>query len=369
MVKVEKPGEGDDTRRMGPFLRDATGHPTDESATFLAHNRGKRSVAIDISRPAGADLVRRLARASDAVIDNYKVGNLAKYGLDAATLRAADPRLVTCSITGFGADGPYAPRAAYDFVMQGMSGLMSTCGLPDGPPMRTGAPITDLFTGLYAAIALLAALMHQQRSGEGQHVDLAMLDAAVAVTGHLGLTHLLGGVPQRQGNRNPIAVPAGVYRVRDGQCIVTCGNDGQWRALARAIGRPQWAEDPTLATLALRRPRIDELDAMLGEVLHGWTQAELLAALEKAGVPAGPIHAMDDVFADPQVKHRGIALKLPHGRGTDVPSLRSPLRLPASPVRHVAPPMLGQHTDEVLRTRLGLDDAALAALRADGVIA
>lgn len=369
VVKVEKPGSGDDTRRMGPVLRDAQGRPTDDSATFLANNRGKRSITVDIAQPEGAALVRRLALASDVVIDNYKVGNLARYGLDAASLRAEKPSLVTCSITGFGPDGPYAPRAAYDFVLQGLSGLMSTCGDPAGMPMRTGAPITDVFTGLYATIALLAALMHRRATGEGQHVDVAMIDAAVAVTGHLALTYLMGaGVPQRQGNRNPIVVPAGVYRVQDGHIVITTGNDGQFRALATLLGHPEWADDERYRSLPLRARCPDELDALIARELERFTRAELLAALDKAGIPAGPIHAMDGVFADPQVRHRGLALSLPHASGVDAPSLRSPLNLPASPVRHRAPPQLGQHTDEVLRDELGLDDGAIAALRARGVV-
>lgn len=369
VIKIEKPGSGDDTRRMGPVLHDAEGRPTDDSATFLANNRGKRSVTVDIAQPDGAALVRRLALQSHVVIDNYKVGNLARYGLDAASLRAERPELITCSITGFGPDGPYAPRAAYDFVLQGMSGLMSTCGDPAGMPMRTGAPITDVFTGLYATIALLAALMHQRATGQGQHVDIAMIDAAVAVTGHLALTYLMGaGVPQRQGNRNPIVVPAGVYRAKDGHLIITTGNDGQFRALATVLGHPEWADDERYRTLPQRARRADEVEALVVPCIERFTRDELLAALEATGVPAGPIHAMDGVFADPQVQHRGLALKLPHASGVDVPSLRSPLRLPAAPLRHRAPPQLGQHTDEVLRDLLGLDDAARAALRARGVV-
>ena len=369
VLKIERPKAGDDTRRMGPFLHDEHGRPTDDSALFIACNRGKQSVTIDFSRPAGADLVRRLAQQCDVVIDNFKSGGLKKLGLDGDSLRALKPELIACSISGYGHDGDAAGRAAYDFIMQGRAGLMSTCGMPDGPPTRTGMPITDLFTGLYATIAVIGALLHRQRTGEGQSIDLAMVDASVVVNLHFATGYLMGhGVPGRMGNRNPLAAPSDVYRVRDGHCIVASGNDGQFRALCQVLGHPEWAEDPRLASNPLRVANRAVLDDRLVPAIATWKLSTLLSALDEAGVPAGPIQSMDQVFADPLVQQRGLAMTVPHARAGTVPAVRSPLRFSATPVQHGGPPVLGQHTASVLADWLGLDQAALDALHAARVI-
>jgi crotonobetainyl-CoA:carnitine CoA-transferase CaiB-like acyl-CoA transferase len=367
--KIEKPGEGDDTRRMTPFMLDAQGQPTAESAVYLAVNRGKQSLTIDIATPEGAALVRQLAARCDVLIENYKAGGLKKYGLDEPSIRAIKPDIVYCSLTGFGSDGPYAARPAYDFVMQGLSGLMSTIGHPGQAPVRTGVPITDVLTGLYTTIAVLGAVHHHHKTGEGQHLDMAMLDAAVATNGHLALSYLMGHPPpQPAGNSNPIAAPANVFACADGHLILSAGNNGQFAAMATVLGHPEWATDERFATNAQRVRNRPALDAAIGQATAPWAKADLVAACEAAGVPAGPIQQMDAVFADPQVQHRGLQMSLPHASGVDVPSLRSPLRFSATPVAYSAPPQLGQHTDAVLAAELGLDEAALAHLRQQRVL-
>lgn len=369
VLKIEKPGEGDDTRRMAPFLRDAEGRSTDESATFIANNRGKQSLTIDISQKEGADLVRRLAARSDVMIENYKAGGLRKYGLDEAAIRHVRPDIIYCSLTGFGADGPYAPRPAYDFIMQGMAGLMTTCGAVDGPPTRTGIPLTDIITGLNCAVALLGALIHRMKTGEGQFIDCAMLDAAVAANGHFAIWHLLDGtIPSPQGNSNPIAAPADVFSCADGHLIIAAGNNKQFEALARVLGHPEWTEDPRFSTNASRVANRAALDTLIAGSAGGWPKAKLVCALEAAGIPGGPINDIANVFSDPHVRHRGLEMRLPHGRGMEVPSLRSPLRFSRSPVSYAPPPMLGEHTEHALAHILGLSPDDLAALRGRGVI-
>lgn len=373
VYKIEKPGEGDDTRRMGPFLADAEGADSNDSALYLAYNRGKKSVTLDISTPEGAALAQDLAARCDVVVENYKVGSLARYGLDEASVRKRRADIVYCSLTGFGQSGPYAARPAYDFILQGLAGVMSTCGQPDGSPgagaMRTAIPITDVVTGLYAAIGVLGALLHRQASGEGQYIDTAMLDASVALNGHLALGYLMSGlVPARVGNTNPIASPSEVLACADGELIVAAGNNGQFRALCGVLQRPQWTDDPRFQTNALRVANRAALREELGPVLAVWRRAELLAALEQAGVPCGPINDMADVFEDPQTRHREIELSLPHSRGVEVPSLRSPLRFSATPVAHTAPPMLGEHGARVLAEELGVTAERWSALRGRGVV-
>lgn len=374
VYKIEKPGEGDDTRRMGPFLPDAeTGADSDDSALYLAYNRGKQSVTLDIATPEGAKLAQDLAARCDVVVENYKVGTLARYGLDEASIRRLRPDIVYCSVTGFGQSGPYAGRPAYDFILQGLAGVMSTCGQPEGTPgaapMRTAIPITDVVTGLYAAIGVMGALYHRRESGEGQHVDAAMLDASVALSGHLAVGYLMTGkVPARMGNTNPIASPSEVFACADGHLIVAAGNNGQFQALGRVLGQPQWAEDARFRTNALRVVNRTALRNTMAPALAGRHRAELLAAFEAAGVPGGPINDMAGVFDDPQTQHRELALSLPHSRGVDVPSVRSPLRFSGTPVAHRASPMLGEHSALVLARELGLDEKALRALRVRGVI-
>lgn len=374
VYKIEKPGEGDDTRRMGPFLADAaSGGDSNDSALYLAYNRGKRSITLDIATPEGATLARQLAAQCDVVVENYKAGSLARYGLDEPSIRALRPDIVYCSVTGFGPDGPYAARPAYDFILQGLAGVMSTCGQPDGTPgagaMRTAIPITDVVTGLYATIGILGALHHRRETGQGQHVDAAMLDASVALNGHLALGYLMTGkVPARIGNTNPIASPSEVFDCADGQLIVAAGNNGQFTALCGVLGRPEYFSDPRFATNAQRVQHRAALRDLLAPLLRQRARAELLAAFEQAGVPCGPINDMAQVFEDPQTRHRELAFTLPHGRGTDVPSLRNPIRYSQTPLHYRAAPMLGQDSDEVLGQALGLDADALGDLRKRGVI-
>lgn len=373
VYKIERPGEGDDTRRMGPFLPDGQGRDSNDSALYLAYNRGKHSVTVDISTPEGAELVRDLALRCDVFMENYKVGTLAKYGLDHAALAAVKPALVYCSLTGFGQDGPYARRPAYDFILQGLAGVMSTCGhaegAPGGEPMRTAIPITDVVTGLYAAIAILGAVLHQRQCGMGQFVDASMLDASVALNGHLAVGYLMSGqLPGRQGNTNPIAAPSEVFACTDGRLILAAGNDTQFRALCQILDQPELASDPRFLTNALRVVHRIELRDLLAPRLAGRRRADLFPIFDRAGVPSGPINDLSQVFEDPQTRHRQLALSQPHARGCDAPMLRSPLDFSATPVRYGPAPMLGQHSLDVLRGELGLDDARLADLRSRAII-
>ena len=373
VIKVEKPGEGDDTRKMGPFLTDANGEITNESAFYMGCNRGKRSVTIDIACERGQALIRALAEQSDVFVENYKTGNLARYGLDYESLKAINPRLIYCSVTGYGPTGPYASRPAYDFILQGMAGLMSTCGHPDGQPgagpMRTAIPVTDIFTGLYATVSILGALYERNRSGLGQHIDAAMIDAAVAVNGHLAIGYMLTGkVPPRIGNANPVAAPSEIFATADGQLIVAAGNNTQFGNLLEAIGHPELRDDERFASNFGRVKHRAALRALLEDTFRKARSAEWLARLEQANVPCGPVNDLAQVFEDPQVQHRGILRHVEHGRGVPAPTLKSPLNLSRSTVEYRSPPMLGQHTDEVLHDVLGLDEAALRALREAAVI-
>jgi crotonobetainyl-CoA:carnitine CoA-transferase CaiB-like acyl-CoA transferase len=372
VIKIEKPGSGDDTRQWGPpWLTDANGAPTGESAYYLAANRGKRSVAIDFTQPAGADLVRRLAAGSDVLVENFKVGGLARYGLDYPRLRTLNPRLVYCSITGYGQDGPYAARAGYDAAIQAQGGLMSLTGEPGRPPQKVGVAIADLGTGLYAAVGILAALRHAERSGEGQHIDLALLDSQVALLANQALNYLVGGtVPGPQGGVHPNIAPYQVVAAADGHFMLAVGNDTQFRRLCAELGVQALADDPRFASNAARVAHRDSLLPLLEARLAAQPCAHWLARLQQAGVPCGPVNRLDAVFADPQVQARGLRLALPHALGGSAPGVANPLRFSATPVSYrTAPPPLGADTDAVLAERLGLDAAALAALRASGCIA
>jgi crotonobetainyl-CoA:carnitine CoA-transferase CaiB-like acyl-CoA transferase len=374
VYKIERPGEGDDTRRMGPFLPDTErGGDSNDSALYLAYNRGKQSVTVDISTPEGAALVRDLAARCDIVVENYKVGTLARYGLDYESIRACRGDIIYCSVTGFGQSGPYAQRPAYDFILQGLAGVMSTCGQPDGTPggepMRTAIPVTDVVTGLYAAIGILGALFHRERSGEGQYLDAAMLDASVALNGHLALGFLMtGALPPRVGNTNPIASPSEVFQCADGSLIVAAGNNGQFQALCGVLGCPELTGDPRFRTNAVRVANRAELRDTLAPKLAHRPRVALLAELESAGVPSGPINDMAQAFDDPQCRHREIALTLPHKRGVEVPSVRSPLRFSRTPVEHRAPPMLGEHNARVLIDELGIEPERFRTLQERGIV-
>lgn len=373
VYKIEKPNDGDDTRRMGPFLPDEEGKDSNDSALYLAYNRGKHSVTIDISQAQGADLVRQLAAQCDVVVENYKAGGLKKYGLDYASLQKIKPDLVYCSLTGFGQTGPMAQRPAYDFILQGMAGMMSTCGQPDGSagagPMRTSIPITDVVTGQNAAIAILGALFHHQRTGEGQYIDCAMIDSAVALNGHLALGYLMTGKsPERVGNTNPIASPSEVFACSDGQLIIAAGNNTQFSACCQVLGMPELATQAEFATNASRVANRNSLRSVMAEAVLKHSRSVLLEALENAGVPCGPINDMAQVFAEPQTQHRALALTLRHGRQTDIPTLRSPLNFSGTPVKHLSPPQLGAHTVQVLQEVLMLPPETLASLAKSEVI-
>ncbi len=372
VIKIERPETGDDTRQMGPFLEDSDGAPTSDSAIFLACNRGKRSMTADIASPEGAALVRELAVSCDVFIENFKAGTLARFGLDYESVRAIRPDVVYCSITGFGHDGPYAARPAYDFVMQAMSGLMSTTGQPEGTPgsapLRTAIPLTDMVTGLYAAIAILAALMHRNATGEGQFIDAAMLDSAVALNANLAVGFLMNGkVPKRSGNTNAVVAPSDLFETADGNVIIAVSNDAQFRSFCTLIGAPELADDPRFVNNTKRFARRSELRDILAPSLRSAPTSVWVARCAAANVPCGPINHMHEVFADAQVRHRGLAIAVPHASGRSVRLVRSPINLSASPVEHRAPPRLGQDTDSIL-DGLGLSPDEIASLRARRIV-
>jgi len=371
VIKVERPGGGDDTRGWGPpWLRDPSGAETSESAYFLSANRGKKSITVDLTRPEGQDLVRRLAACSDVVLENYKVGALDRYGLGYADLSALNPRLVYCSITGFGQTGPYRQRAGYDFLIQGMGGLMSLTGEPDGEPMKVGVAVLDIVTGMYAATAVLAALAHRERSGRGQHVDLALLDVQVATLANQAQSYLVtGSNPRRLGNAHPSIVPYQAFATADGHIILAVGNDGQFARFCQVAGRPDLAADERFRANAGRVLHRAALVPELERVLAMRPSSDWIASLEAAGVPCGPINDLGQVFEDPQVRARGMRLEVPHPLAGTASLVASPIRLSGTPVAPgTAPPTLGQHTHEVLAEVLGLDEATRASLREVGVI-
>ncbi len=374
VIKVERPGSGDDTRTWGPpFLPASDGMESAESAYYLGANRNKRSITIDIASPQGQALVRRMALQADVFVENYKVGDMARYGLDEVTLRALNPRLVYCSITGFGQTGPYRNRAGYDYAVQGMGGLMSITGerddLPGGGPQKVGVAVADLFTGLYATVAILAALRHRDLTGEGQAIDMALLDTQVAMLANLGANYLVSGrVPGRAGNAHQNIVPYQVFEVADGHIILAVGNDNQFRKFCEVAGCPQLAADPQYARNADRVRNRGVLVPLLAQHLLTRPKAEWLAALEQAQVPCGAINALDEVFTDPQVQARGMTMPVPHPLAEDLRLVASPIKLSRTPVGlRYAPPMLGQHTDDVLK-EAGFSEAEVAELRAAGVI-
>ena len=370
VIKVEKPGAGDDTRTYAPpYAANSDGSQSSESAYFLSTNRGKRSVTIDFIHPEGQKLVRALAAKSDVVIENFKVGGLAKYGLDYPSLQPLNPSLVYCSITGFGQTGPYRHKPGYDFMIQGIGGLMSITGEPDqrpgGGPMKVGVAVADIFTGLYATIAILGALAHRDRTRAGQHIDLALLDTQVAVLANQAMNYLVTGVaPQRLGNAHPNIVPYQVFAASDGHIIVAVGNENQFARMSEVIGRPDLASDERFATNASRVNHRAELIAILHGIFVTRTTRDWLDALERAGVPCGPINTIADVFADPQVQARGLRLDLPHPAIGSVPSVANPIKYSVTPISYrSAPPTLGADTDEILREMLGVTPAEIVRLR------
>ena len=375
VIKVERPGNGDDTRAWGPpFLKDAYGESTGEAAYYLSANRNKQSVTIDFTKPEGQRLVRELAAKSDILIENFKVGGLEAYGLDYASLKALNPRLIYCSITGFGQTGPYAKRAGYDFMIQGLGGLLSLTGRPEGDegagPVKVGVALTDILTGLYSTVAILAALAHRQEGGAGQHIDMALLDVQVACLANQAMNYLTTGVsPQRLGNAHPNIVPYQDFPTADGDFILTVGNDNQFRKFAEVAGRPEWGDDPRFVSNKQRVANRAVLVPLIRQATVFKTTAEWVSQLEAVGVPCGPINDLAQVFADPQVQARGLAMQLPHALAGLVPQVASPIRLSGTPVEYRnAPPLLGEHTQEILERVLGLDSVAVEALREAGVL-
>ena len=366
VIKVERPGTGDDTRAWGPPWQSETG----ESAYFLSANRGKRSVAIDLSTPKGQALVRDLVRHSDVLIENFRVGGLKAYGLDYENLKAVKADLVYCAVTGFGQDGPYAQRAGYDFLIQGMGGLMSLTGDPEGEPMKVGVAFADIFTGLYACNAILAALRERDRTGQGAYIDMALLDVQVGVLANQALNYLTSGrVPTRLGNAHPNIVPYQVFPTADGHIIIAVGNDEQFRRLCQVLDQAELLTDPRFATNGRRVENRDELIPLLSDRLSAGDSDHWLTALEENGVPAGPINDLDQVFADPQVRHRGMRIKMPDQRGGAVELVGNPIRFEGQRLEaDRAPPLLGADTERVLADLLGLDEATLADLRRRGII-
>lgn len=377
VIKVERPGAGDDTRHWGPpFLQDAQGHDTDQASYFSTCNRNKRAITLDMAHPEGQALIRQLALQSDILVENFKVGGLAHYGLDYASLHALNPRLIYCSITGFGQDGPYAGRAGYDLMIQATSGLMSITGNPEGGPQRVGVAVTDLFTGVYAFGAIMAAIEVRHRTGVGQHIDMALLDVGMAMLANQAAGFLnTGQVPPRQGNAHPSLVPYQDFETQDGAMLLAIGNDGQFSRFCAVAGHPEWASDARFASNTLRVQHRALLVPLLQAVTRTRSTAQWIALLEHQAVPCGPINDMRQAFDDAQVKARGLVINQPLARTfpdgsaiESIASVASPLRLLATPpVVQRPPPALGEHTDEVLG-ELGLDATRIAALRERGVV-
>ncbi|GAA4031134.1 CaiB/BaiF CoA-transferase family protein [Actimicrobium antarcticum] len=375
VIKIERPGTGDDTRAWGPpYLRDTDGNDTSEAAYYLAANRGKRSVTVDIATSEGQAIIRELVAHSDVVLENYKVGQLQKYGLDYAALKLIKPDLVYCSITGFGQTGPYAQRAGYDFIVQGMGGFMSITGerdaLPGGGPQKAGIAITDLMTGMYATVAVLAALSHRDRTGEGQHIDMALLDVQVAMMANMGTNYLASDkAPERWGNAHPNIVPYQTFATADGHIIIAVGNDRQFRNFVVAGGCAELADDARFATNPMRVQHRDVLIPLLAVMVSGKSKQAWIDRLEQAGVPCGPINNLQEVFENPQVIARGLRVDLPHPSGATTKLIGSPMRMSETPPDYAtAPPLLGQHTDTVLKSLLGYSESQIAALRGRDIL-
>ena len=381
VIKVERPGAGDDTRHWGPpFLKDAQGKDTDQATYFTACNRNKRSITIDMAQAEGQALIWQMAAHSDILVENFKVGGLKGYGLDYESLKAINPRLIYCSVTGFGQDGPYAERAGYDLMIQAMSGMMSITGkaddVPGGGPQRVGVALTDIFTGVYASTAILAALEVRNRTGEGQHIDMALLDVGMAILGNQAAGFLnTGQVPQRQGNSHPSLAPYQDFATLDGAMLLAIGNQGQFSRFCEAAGHPEWATDPRYTTNTLRVHNREVLIPAMQAVTRTRTTAQWTALLEDKAVPCGPINDIGQAFSDAQVQARGLVVNQPVASAEyaqtaikSIATVASPLRLTVSPpVLIRPPPSLGEHTDEVL-AQMGLDAAAIASLHASGVV-
>jgi crotonobetainyl-CoA:carnitine CoA-transferase CaiB-like acyl-CoA transferase len=375
VIKIERPKVGDDSRAFGPpWIKDAQGRDTKDSAYFTSANRGKKSVTVNLALLEGQALVRELAAKSDVLLENYKFGDLARYGLGYEDLRKINPRLVYCSVTGFGQTGPYRERPGYDFMIQGMGGMMSVTGEPDGMPgggpQRAGVPIADIITGMYASIAICAALAHRAHSGKGQHLDLALLDSQIALLAYQNTNYFATGKPPpRIGNLHPNIVPYQPFRCADGEVILACGNDNLYRKFCEAAGCPELAADPRFATNGKRVENRKELSRLLGEIFARRTKKEWVELLDAAGVANGPINDIAQVFAEPQVQARGVKIEVDHPVAGRLPMVASPMRFSDTPLEHkTPPPLLGEHTEAVLRDVLGKSAEEIARLRESGVL-
>jgi crotonobetainyl-CoA:carnitine CoA-transferase CaiB-like acyl-CoA transferase len=371
VIKVERPGSGDDTRDWGPpFLKDKDGNDTHEAAYFLSTNRAKKSLSLDISKPEGQEIIRKLAAISDIVIENFKVDGLKHYGLDYASLKKINPRLIYCSITGFGQTGPYAHYAGYDIMIQGMGGMMSVTGERDGAPMKVGVALTDIMTGMYATVAILAAIEHRHQSGEGQYIDLALLDTQVAMLANLASNYLVAGkIPQRMGNAHSTIVPYQSFACADGHMILAVGNDSQFRKFCDVAHATEIKNDPRFATNSERVKHREVLVPLLEKIIQQRKRDDWLSDLEPAGVPCGPINNMQQVFDNPQVKHRHTKVDVPHPLSDTVAMVANPIKFSATPIEYDrAPPMLGQHTENILRTLLNMPDDEIKALRDNKIV-
>ena len=375
VIKVERPQSGDDSRAFGPpWIKDAQGKDTRDSAYFTAANRGKKSITLNLSKPEGQAIVRELAQRSDVLIENYKYGDLARYGLGYDDLKKLNPRLIYCSVTGFGQTGPYKEHPGYDFMVQGMGGMMSVTGEPDGAPgggpQRAGVPVADIITGMYASIAICAAIAHRAETGVGQHLDLALLDSQIALLAYQNTNYFATGVaPKRIGNLHPNIVPYQPFKTADGDVILACGNDNLYRKFCEAAGCTELATDARFINNGKRVEHRAELTRLLGEVFSKRTTRNWVTLLEAAGVPNGPINTLAQVYEEPQVKARGIRVEMPHPVAGSVSTVASPMRFSATPVEYKqAPPVLGEHTEEVLQQILGKTAQEMTQLRSDGIV-
>ncbi len=374
VIKVERPHAGDDTRQWGPpFIDGGANAEHGDSAYFLGTNRGKKSITLDIARPEGQRIVRDLAKICDVAIENYKFGDMKRYGLDYESLAAINPRIVYCSITGFGQTGPHRERAGYDFMIQGMGGLMSVTGerdeVPGGGPQKCGVPISDIMTGMYASVAIVSALRERDASGQGQYIDMALLDTQIGWLANNALNYLVSGqVPRRWGNAHPNLTPYQAFATRDGNIILAIGNDGQFGRFCAVAGLAAMAGDPRFESNRVRLANRAALVALIAEAMETRTTAEWMALLEEQGVPCGPINTIDQVFADPQVAARGLRFDMPHPQAGSVPQVANPIKFSRTAIEYeLAPPVLSQHTGEVLRDLLGMEEGEIASLRKQGV--